>query len=40
MPMIPEITTEIQNNNTRTHPNMQAQMQEVAIKTSVYLLLA
>jgi len=40
MPMIPEITTEIQNNNTRTHPNMQAQMQEVAIKASVYLVLA
>jgi hypothetical protein len=39
MPMIPEITTEIQNNNTRTHPNMQAQMQEVAIKTSVNLVL-
>jgi hypothetical protein len=39
MPMIPEITTEIQNNNTRTHPNMQAQWQEIAIKASVYLLL-
>jgi len=39
MPMIPEITTEIQNNNTRTHPNMQAQLQEVAIKASVYLAL-
>lgn len=39
MPMIPEITTEIQNNNARTHPNMQAQLQEVAIKTSIYLLM-
>jgi hypothetical protein len=31
MPMIPEITIEIQNNNTRTHPNMQVLLQEVAI---------
>ncbi|HGJ67665.1 TPA: hypothetical protein ENS27_20080 [bacterium] len=39
MPMIPEITTEIQNNNIRTHPNMQARLQEVAIKTSVSLII-
>jgi len=39
MPMIPEITTEIQNNNTRTHPNMQAKLQEVAIMTSIYQVL-
>ena len=39
MPMIPTITTEIQNNNIRTHPNMQARLQEVAIKTSVNLMI-
>lgn len=39
MPMIPEITTEVQNNNTRTPPPMQAELQEVAIKASVDLLL-
>lgn len=39
MPMIPEITTEIQNNNTRTDPNMQAKLQEVAIKTSINLII-
>jgi len=39
MPMISEITTEVQNNNTRTHPNFQAELQEIAIKTSIYLLM-
>lgn len=39
MPMIPKITTEVQNNNTRTSPPMQAKLQEIAIRTSVELLL-
>ncbi len=39
MPMIPKITTEVQNNNTRTPPPMQAKLQEVAIRASVDLLL-
>lgn len=39
MPMVPKITTEVQNNNTRTPPPMQAKLQEVAIRASVDLLL-
>jgi hypothetical protein len=39
MPMIPCITTEVQNNNTRTPPPVQAKLQEVAIEASVDLLL-
>ncbi|MFC1715886.1 M14 family zinc carboxypeptidase [Candidatus Poribacteria bacterium] len=39
MPMIPKITTEVQNNNTRTPPPMQAKLQEIAIRASVDLLL-
>ncbi len=39
MPMIPVITTEVQNNNTRTPPPMQAKLQEIAIQASVDLLL-
>jgi hypothetical protein len=37
--MIPTITTEVQNNNTRTPPPMQVKLQEVAIRASVDLLL-
>ncbi|MGB9595009.1 MAG: M14 family zinc carboxypeptidase [Candidatus Poribacteria bacterium] len=40
MPMISEITTEIQNNNIRTHPNFQAELQEIAIKASIYLVIS
>jgi len=39
MPMIPTITTEVQNNNTRTPPPMQARLQEIAINASVDLIL-
>ena len=35
MPMIPSITTEIQNNNTRTTPHLQAKLQEIAIRATV-----
>jgi len=35
MPMIPKITVEIQNNNTRTPPNEQAKLEEISIRTSV-----
>ncbi|MGQ9607822.1 MAG: M14 family zinc carboxypeptidase [bacterium] len=38
MPMIPEISTEVQNNNTRTPPQKQAELQEIAIKVSVDML--
>lgn len=40
MPMVCEITTEVQNNNTRTTPNFQAELQEIAIKTSIYLVIS
>lgn len=39
MPMIPSITTEVQNNNVRTPPPMQERLQEVAIKASIDLLI-
>jgi len=39
MPLIPRITTEIQNNNTRTPPMEQAQLEEISIRVSVELLL-
>ena len=35
MPTIPQITTEVQNNNTRTPPTQQAKLQEIAIRVSV-----
>lgn len=40
MPMIPEISTEVQNNNTRTPPQIQAELQEIAIKVSVDMLIS
>ncbi|MBD3182061.1 hypothetical protein GF312_07205 [Candidatus Poribacteria bacterium] len=39
MPIIPKITTEIQNNNLRTPPEMQEKLEEEAIKVSVDLLI-
>ncbi len=38
MPMIPQITTEVQNNNPRTPPALQAKLQEIAIRVSVELV--
>jgi hypothetical protein len=40
MPMIPKITTEVQNNNIRTPPAEQAKLQEIAVIASVDLLLS
>ncbi len=40
MPIIPEISTEVQNNNTRTSPQMQAKLQEIAIRVSVDMLVS
>jgi murein tripeptide amidase MpaA len=40
MPTIPQVTTEVQNNNTRTPPPLQAKLQEIGIRVSVELLLA
>lgn len=39
MPMMAEITTEVQNNNTRTPPPIQVKLQEIAIKASMDLVL-
>lgn len=39
MPLIPRITTEIQNNNPRTPPVEQARLEEISIRASVELLL-
>lgn len=38
MPVIPKMTVEVQNNNTRTPPNVQAKLEEVSIRVSVEML--